>query len=278
MLTRREKTAEALSQIGARHRATILILFVLVKLLTSRLPFQNEKTVAFDDDLPGTFPFLKLPPEIRTMIYRLCVVTKDRFQVPDLRSLRQPAIMRLCQTTRQETLAIFYCENCFTFNLHLRDPASEPPKEEHQWLKFIRAIKLLSKSPYFQYIQELEIVAILHGYDKDVGGANLEYGVRILRDRPRVCAEEEMRPSIHDNWYSSISGEPILDTQELRPGDWGNIDLVHQAVETQLLYWRADYLPISVRAITLGNARISRLCEVLSLLLGQSRAQKHVFG
>lgn len=237
----------------------------------------SVKTHHVSFDIPGAFPFLKLPPEIRTMIYRLCIVKTDIHGNPDIRSPRQPAIMRLCRTTRNETLGIFYCENIFTIDVYLRDPASEPLEEEHQRLKFLRALKMFTATPYFASIQEIEVVAILHPSDQDSIGKKMCYDVRILKKRPRVITEEEYDPDDLEMWEAFFKGTQFANTQELRPNDWSNFEDVSYAIEAQLLYWAVDYPRLSGEVVTLRTVRTGRLCEVLTLLMGESQTERHVF-
>lgn len=235
----------------------------------------------------ANFDFLALPAELRNEIYRLCVVNstdRDQLGFPRRCSLRQPAIMRACRTTRQKTLAMFYRHNLFTLALRLHDPALEPPGEEHRWLRLLRAVKALAESPHFPHIQELEIVACLDPHDLDPKRERLEYGIRLLRDRPETKARSLLLPGWQCIWLLAIGCgwhcEPRYDTQELKLKNWADFDLVHQAVEPRLLDWGTELASESIarRADTLRNAHIGRLVAVLSLLLGPSGTGKHVFG
>lgn len=189
--------------------------------------------------------------------------------------------MRVCKTIRQESLCMFYGENIFDMEIYLGDPAMEPPSEVHQRLKFLRSIKLLIQYAHFQYMKEVVILATLYRYEdapeeKEVMGL----AVRILQDQPLVIPLEEA-----DEWGIEEAHPVLRDVDiyfeypELDPTDWGDNEPVHQAVETQLehygyLYHLEGFDDVN---LLLDKPRVGRLCEVLSLLLGQSSVERHVF-
>lgn len=271
------KTAKVASQTGTR-----LVFPALFSMLTGSLVSQEQKTVTFA--YPGTFPFLKLPPELRNAIYRLCLVSTNRHGDLAPCGLYQPAITRACKTTRRETLAIFYTENIFTMDIHQRDPAMEPPKEEHERFKFLRGLKLLTESAYFPQIRDLEIVTTIYCDDEEIERGEMDFAVRIFKDGRHLETEEECTPAYDEEMeelsvLSQVDSLPERDYRPLGPTDWSNIDLVHQEVEGELLIYGHEFALDRAygEAFLLENARVGRLCEVLSILLGPCGEEIEVF-
>ncbi|TKA66978.1 hypothetical protein B0A49_07152 [Cryomyces minteri] len=62
----------------------------------------------------GPFLFLKLPRELRDLIYRLVLISRMEIMAsPYGKELVQPPLMRLCRQVRNESLPIFYGGNIF---------------------------------------------------------------------------------------------------------------------------------------------------------------------
>lgn len=106
----------------------------------------------------------------------------------------------------------------------------------------------------------------------------MRYGLRLLKNRPKVIIEDEFDSNDEDMVNARFQGNQFADTQELKPNDWSNFEDVSLAVEQQLCYWAEDYSPQSRFAVTLETTRTGRLCEVLTLLMGEPQTKKHIFG
>jgi hypothetical protein len=72
---------------------------------------------------PGTehssshFPFFELPPEIRTMIYRLLLCNKGPIGLLRFKNHLSPSILRTCRQVLTESRIILYSENIFSMQI-----------------------------------------------------------------------------------------------------------------------------------------------------------------
>lgn len=224
----------------------------------------------------GHFPFLRLPPELRNVIYRLVLVTFDNkgglFPV----FLTQPALTRVNRQIRKETLGIFYAENKFAMNIHILDPWKTDHLEEHQRLRFLRSVKLLAVSGHFDLIQQLEIF----GYSPKPQGPLLNPPVamrlRISNNKPKICVWESDDDPDDDNleWFWDVNCVGYDYT------DWKSIDDATFAVEMQKLILCGNLVfgGVPDMAKELNDMSTGRICEVLRLLLGTTATEKFIYG
>ena len=69
-------------------------------------------------------PLFKLSPELRNMIYRFAIVTKNKVRIAKTRGIPEPALLSVSKTVRSETFGIFYSENKFLAVAERYDPAA----------------------------------------------------------------------------------------------------------------------------------------------------------
>lgn len=58
-------------------------------------------------------PLFKLPPELRTMIYRFALIDDQEIAITESGGFPEPELLSVCKTVRSEAYKVFYYENIF---------------------------------------------------------------------------------------------------------------------------------------------------------------------
>lgn len=69
-------------------------------------------------------PLFKLPPELRTMIYRFALIDDEEVVVTEAGGVPEPALLSVCKNVRSETYKVFYYENDFCCEIQQLSPAT----------------------------------------------------------------------------------------------------------------------------------------------------------
>ncbi|KAK4498059.1 hypothetical protein PRZ48_010715 [Zasmidium cellare] len=148
----------------------------------------------------GIFPFLDLPAEIRNKIYRYIL---PRLSIQRLRCFTTPALSRVCQQLRHETLAVFFYLNTFVAEVKssfsgCSNPASGMGKPCYiesngslfQWLGRLGIAEDVNPLSWVYYantafFRNIDIV-LLNPNDSSAGEAKHEPAVLSFRSGPLV--------------------------------------------------------------------------------------------
>lgn len=225
----------------------------------------------------GQFPFLKLPPELRNRVYDLVLPNVDCDGDPISIRLTQHPLTRVNKIIRKETLAMFYSKNNFILEAPALEPAKTDLLEEHRRLRFLRAVRLLVCSGYFDHIRHLDILVFVRGPLFTLGhGIKLE----ITNDKPTVYNWEE--ESSQDGPPLVLEDDSYWDLNRVGGGyvDWNSIDDCTFSLEMQKLILSGMALDAGLDAMAddISEMSIHRPAEVLHLLLkGKRNTEKFIF-
>ncbi|TKA72565.1 hypothetical protein B0A49_06034 [Cryomyces minteri] len=95
----------------------------------TKKPFRARALVRAPVKCP--FPFLKLPPELRNVIYNLALVECHTVRMLVRPMTKQPALARVCRQVRNECLPIYYGNNHFQRDLIDYDRKQKDPYDWH---------------------------------------------------------------------------------------------------------------------------------------------------
>lgn len=84
----------------------------------------------------GEFPFLRLPGELRNMVYKHALVTDGKVNITREHGIPEPALLSTCKKIRKEAIGIFYHDN--TFQLTAR---SHHPAVNLMWTRKVRSLR-----------------------------------------------------------------------------------------------------------------------------------------
>lgn len=238
-----------------------------------------------------TIPFLSLPSEVRNTIYRLCVIKPRWHGYIVNQTLCQPAISRTNRLVRQESLYIFYTNNCFGLRLRLRTDWEYPHPMRPFWqhvdedppsMAFLRDITNLSNSPYFPLMAGLEITASCQeSFGQDGTYQGVAYIVRILTQPPINLDDDVIITRIARHWpvYLSrrIEDDRVHKDFSRVTLNWSNSGLVAATVQYEVLDAIHNFGMAYRDLGELDFLRILRLGEALHALLGRHQSYKHVY-
>ncbi|ROV97253.1 hypothetical protein VSDG_04773 [Cytospora chrysosperma] len=230
----------------------------------------------------GHLPFLKLPPEVRNMIYQLILVDighERRPFRPRLPSFRQPALTQVNRQIRTETLSMFYTYNMFTLRVPSPDhsPDLDHSREEQQWMRFVRGLKLFSTCGYLPIVSHLTIEYLDHDAYKDQDSATFGTGrgmvmmIEFFRTGPKEPDYEETARKM------GMSVDRVKLYWQLNMGvrvgndetEWDDCDAVDKALATAIDDFTRTLRHRDHRraAETVGQMTVGRLVEALHALL-----------
>ncbi|ROV90917.1 hypothetical protein VMCG_09962 [Cytospora schulzeri] len=194
----------------------------------------------------GKFHFLKLPPEIRNMIYRLSLVDIGPERLPQRRfwlpSFRQPALTQVSRQIRRDTLPMFFESNLFM--LRVPSPSHSldlhHAREEQRWMKFVRGLKLFAACGYLSMVSRMAIV-----YSDQGSEGSQCFGLFRRCKRTEIiveCFRCELQPPDFEELArkGSTSEAELRDIWQLRMGtrvgnddtDWNDCDAVDESLAT----------------------------------------------
>jgi hypothetical protein len=87
----------------------------------------SKATEVSQTDLPSSVaesPLFKLPPELRTMIYRFALHTDEDIEITESHGIPEPALLSVSKIIRSETHKVFYFENEFSCMIEHYSPAT----------------------------------------------------------------------------------------------------------------------------------------------------------
>jgi hypothetical protein len=70
-------------------------------------------------------PLFKLPPELRTIIYRYALLTDQDIDITESSGILEPALLSVCKILRLESYKVFYFENEFACMVEHYSPAND---------------------------------------------------------------------------------------------------------------------------------------------------------
>lgn len=84
----------------------------------------------------GEFPFLRLPGELRNMVYKHALVTDGKVNITREHGIPEAALLSTCKKIRKEAIGIFYHDNNFQLTARSHHPAVNL-----MWTKKIRSLR-----------------------------------------------------------------------------------------------------------------------------------------
>lgn len=222
----------------------------------------------------NSFPFLKLPGEIRNRVYELCLISRTFNGSLAPVSPSQPALTRINRIVRYETLELFYASNRFRLSFRLIDPDIDSPGEEQRHLQFLRGIRNLVRNGYFQLMKELTIrVTKARASFVDMCDLRPTLRARVLKKEPHVlnCYPILKGPFLHDNLFFWVERLNVGDI------DWGDAEAVDKAVESHKSKLCAEFVAEGdyAAAEELEHMPCGQMCEVLRALFEGSRLNEN---
>lgn len=201
---------------------------------------------------------MKLPAEIRNMVYRLILVDVDldlheEPYRPRLSVLRQPALTRVSRQIREDTLGMFLAHNFFVLEVPMPESDYDidfnHARQEQRWRWFLRSVKLLAASDRLARTKHLTISYGAKRWPTFMGidpqpGLTIEvfnYDPRTLEFGERVRSAEIRRDEIDLHTKAKLVLRNRIGHDDT---NWGDVDAVEEALDHSI-----EYLTRFLRAV-----------------------------